>query len=145
MTKREQASAKFVEGYNCAQAVFAAFCEELEIDRDTALKVACGFGGGMGRKGEVCGAVTGGILALGARHGRGEHEDRTATQVTYARTREFMDRFARRHGSCLCRELLDGCDLATEEGQKSFRENDFSNKVCQPCVESAVEILETLM
>ncbi len=145
MTKSEQAISKFVGGYNCAQSVFSAFCEDLQIDQNAALKIACGFGAGMGRKGEVCGAVTGGIMALGARYGRGENEDRTATEATYARTREFMNQFASQHDTCLCRELLNGCDLTTEEGQKTFRESDLFNKVCKPCVQSAVEIVEKIM
>lgn len=143
--KSEQAISKFAGGYNCAQSVFSAFCEDLRIDQNAALKIACGFGAGMGRKGEVCGAVTGGIMVLGARYGRGENEDRTATEATYARTREFMNQFASQHGTCLCRELLNGCDLTTEEGQKTFRENDLFNKVCKPCVQSAVEIVEKIM
>jgi C_GCAxxG_C_C family probable redox protein len=145
MTKSEQAVSIFAEGYNCAQSVFCAFCEDLQIDKDLALKMVCGFGAGMGRKGEVCGAVTGGIMVIGAKHGRGENEDRTATESTYAMTREFMDQFARRHGTCLCRELLNGCDLTTEEGRKSFVENDLLNRVCKPSVQSAVELLENFM
>jgi C_GCAxxG_C_C family probable redox protein len=145
MNKSEQAISKFVGGYNCAQSVFHAFCEDLGMDQDTALKISCGFGGGMGRNGEVCGAVTGGIMALGARHGRGENEERTATEMTYAKTRELMDQFALRHGTCLCRELLNGSDLRTEDGRKYFAENDLLNKVCKPCVQSAVEILETII
>ncbi|RPJ24254.1 MAG: C_GCAxxG_C_C family protein [Chloroflexi bacterium] len=145
MKKSEYAISEFVGGYNCAQSVFAAFCEDLNLDADTALKVACGFGAGMGRKGEVCGAVTGGIMVLGAKYGRGENEDRTATETTYAKTREFMDQFASRHGSCLCHKLLNGCDLTTEAGRKSFGENDLFNKVCKPCVQSAVEILERIV
>jgi C_GCAxxG_C_C family probable redox protein len=145
MKKSEQAISKFVGGYNCAQSVFYAFCEDLQIDQDAALKIATGFGAGMGRKGEVCGAVTGGIMALGAKYGRGEKEDPTVANVAYARTREFMDQFASQHGSCLCRELLNGCDLATEEGQKAFREKDLKNKICTPCVQSAVEMVEKMM
>jgi len=145
MTKNERAMSKFMGGYNCAQSVFSAFCEDLGMDQEAALKMACGFGAGMARKGEVCGAVTGGILALGARYGRGEHDDRTATETTYAKTRQLMDQFAARHGSCLCKALLNGGDLTTEDGQKSFRENDLLNQVCKPCVQSAVEIVETIM
>lgn len=145
MTKNERAMSKFMGGYNCAQSVFSAFCEDLGIDQDAALKMACGFGAGMARKGEVCGAVTGGILALGARYGRGENDDRTATEMTYAKTRQLMDQFAARHGSCLCKALLNGADLTMEDGQKSFRENDLLNRVCKPCVQSAVEIVETIM
>ena len=65
-SKSQIAAEKFSEGYNCAQAVLYCFCDDLGFDKNTALKLATGFGGGMGRKEEVCGAVTGGIIVLGA-------------------------------------------------------------------------------
>jgi C_GCAxxG_C_C family probable redox protein len=133
-----------MEGYNCAQSVLFAWSDELKIEKDKALKMACGFGAGMGRKEEVCGAVTGGIIALGVQFGRGENEDRSSTELTYAKTRELMDRFAEKHGSFICRELLNGCDLTTEEGQKYFKENDLVNKTCKHCVRSAVDILDVI-
>jgi C_GCAxxG_C_C family probable redox protein len=143
-TKSEVALEKFIEGYNCAQSVFYCFCDDLEFDKNTALKLACGFGAGMGRKQEVCGAVTGGIIILGAKYGRGENADRSATELTYKKTRELMDRFAAKHGTFICRQLLGGCELTTEDGQKRYKENDLFNKVCKPCVQSVVEILEIL-
>jgi C_GCAxxG_C_C family probable redox protein len=142
MTRTEQAVSKMMEGYNCAQAVLFSFCEDLQIDKNLALKMACGFGAGMGRKEEVCGAVTGGIIVIGARHGRGEKDDRTATEITYRRTRDLMDKFVGKHGTFICRRLLHDCDLITEKGQKIFKDNDLSIKVCVPCVQSVVEILE---
>lgn len=119
-----------------------AFREESALADETALKIACGLGAGMGRKEEVCGAVTGGILVLGMRHGRGSRDERSAMELTYAKTRELMDLFAGRHGSCICRQLLNNCDLSTEAGQKQFKDNDMLNKVCKACVQSVVEILE---
>ncbi len=145
MTKSEKAVSKFIENYNCAPSVLFSFCDDLKIEKDKALKLACGFGAGMGRKEEVCGAVTGGIIVIGAKYGRGENDNRTATEETYAKTREFMDQFAGRHGTFICRKLLNGCDLTTEEGQKHFNENDLLNKTCKPCVQSAVEILESII
>jgi C_GCAxxG_C_C family probable redox protein len=144
-TKRDSAVAKFLEGYNCAQSVLYSFCDALHFDENTALKLACGFGAGMGRKEEVCGAVTGGILAIGIKYGRGEKDDRAATEMTYKKTRELMDRFVEKHGVYICRNLLNGCELTTEEGQKQYRHNDLVNKICKPCVESVVEILETIV
>ena len=64
-TKSEVAMEKFLAGYNCAQSVLYAYGPELGMDGETALKVATGLGAGMGRRGEVCGALTGGILVLG--------------------------------------------------------------------------------
>jgi len=143
--RTEIAISKFLEGYNCAQAVFYSFCDALQFDKNTALKMACGFGAGMGRKEEVCGAVTGGIIVIGTKYGRGEKDERTATELTYKKTRELMDQFDKKHGTFICRKLLNGCELTTEEGQKHFKENNLINKTCKPCVQSVVEILDSIM
>ena len=144
-TKTDIAVEKFAQGYNCAQSVFYCFCDDLHFDKDAALKLSTGFGGGMGRMQEVCGALTGAIIVLGAKFGRGENADRSATELTYKKTRQLMDRFAAKHGTVLCRRLLDGCELATEAGQKMYKDNDLINTVCKPCVQSAVEILEEIL
>ncbi len=122
-----------------------AFREESGLTDDTTLKIACGLGAGMGRKQEVCGAVTGGIMVIGIKYGRGEKDNRTVQELTYTKTRELMDQFAEKHGTFLCRKLLHGCELTKEEGQKYFKENDILNKICVPCVQSVVEILENIM
>lgn len=145
MTKSEQAISKFLKGYNCAQSVFYSFCDDLGFKKSNALKIACGFGAGMGRKEEVCGAVTGGIIVLSAKYGRVEKDDRPAQEITYKKTRELMDKFAKKHGTYICRQLLNGCELTLEEGKKSFRENDMLNKTCIPCVQSVVNILEEII
>ncbi len=122
-----------------------AFREESDLPEEKALKIACGLGAGMGRKEEVCGAVTGGIIVIGAKYGRGANGDRTAMELTYAKTRELMDRFSEKHGTFICRRLLNGCELTTEEGKKFFKENDLLNKTCKVCVESVVEILQMII
>jgi C_GCAxxG_C_C family probable redox protein len=98
----------------------------------------------MGRKEEVCGAVTSGILVIGMRHGRGSKHDRSAMELTYLKTRELMDQFAKKHDTFICRKLVHGCELTTEEGQKYFKENELLKKVCVPCIQSVVEILENI-
>ena len=122
-----------------------AFREEGALSEETALKIACGLGAGMGRKEEVCGAVTGGIIVVGSKYGRGKNDDRTAMELTYAKTRELMERFSEKHGTVICRKLLNGCELTTEEGQKQFKRNGLLNKICVPCVQTVVEILERVM
>ena len=119
-----------------------AFREEGHLPEETALKIACGLGAGMGRKGEVCGAVTGGILVLGMRYGKVCKDDRSAQERTYIETRKLMDKFSEKHGTVICRKLLNGCDLMTEDGQKYFKENDLLNKLCVPCVQTIVMVLE---
>jgi len=143
-TRTETATAMFSRGYNCAQSILYSFRDEVGLNEDLALKIATGLGGGMGRKQEVCGAVTGGILVLGLRHGRDKIADRSATEETYRRTRELMDRFAAKHGSCLCRELLSGYDLATDEGLLRFHMDDMRGTVCTRYVQTVVELLEQM-
>lgn len=139
-----QAADKFLAGYNCAQAVLHAFCEPLQLDKNTALKLACGFGSGMAREQSVCGAVTGGIMALGLKFGRGEGEEKTKTEAVYGRTQEFMTRFKAEFGSLNCRDLT-GCDLKTPEGQAFFKQNELARKTCAKCVGKAAELVEAAM
>jgi C_GCAxxG_C_C family probable redox protein len=141
----DKASTKFTSGFNCAQSVLWTFAADLGLEPDAALKIACGFGAGMGRREEVCGAVTGGIMALGLKFGRGEAQDRSATEQAYAKTQELMRQFEARHGSCICRCLLGGCDLTTEAGRASFKEQDLLHKICEPCVRTVADILAELL
>lgn len=67
MTKGEIAKQNFESGYNCAQAVLLAFCDDLGFDKNTAAMLAAPFGGGMGRLREVCGTVSGMYMVLGLR------------------------------------------------------------------------------
>ena len=144
-TRSSIAVEKFLAGYNCAQAVLYSFCDDLRFDQDVALRLACGFGAGMARKQEVCGAISGGILAIGLKHGRGEGQDRTPTEETYRIVRELMSRFESKHGSCICGALLKGCDLNTPDGRRYFKENDLLNKTCVGCVETVVETLDEVL
>jgi C_GCAxxG_C_C family probable redox protein len=144
-SKSEIAVEKFLSGYNCSQSVLYAYCDELGFNKDLALKLASGFGAGMGRKGEVCGAVTGGVIAIGLKYGRGIEDDRSNTGESHRLTKDLMDRFEEKHGTYICRKLLNDCDLMTEEGQEYLRENDLLNKTCKECVRSAVQILEKIL
>jgi C_GCAxxG_C_C family probable redox protein len=144
-TRSDIAVEKFLAGYNCAQAVLYSFCDDLQFDKDTALKLASGFGAGMARKQGTCGAITGGIIAIGLKHGRGEGQDRTRTEETYRKVRELLWQFESKHGTSLCRTLLNGCDLNTPEGQRHFKENDLQTKTCTGCVKTVGEALENIL
>lgn len=144
-TKNETATERFLSGYNCAQSVLFAYGPDLGLDADTALKISTGFGGGIARQGEVCGAITGGVMVLGLKYGRGIQQDRTATDNTCQKTIELMSQFKKRHGSCQCRELLNGCDLTTAEGKLRFKEQDLKYKTCVGCVQTVVETLEKIV
>ena len=99
-TRIEAAMALFRGDFNCAQAVAVAFADEFAGGAEEAVRLACGFGGGLARAQEVCGAVAGGVLVLGARHGRGPGDPKSKTEETYACVRCLMANFAAHHGSC---------------------------------------------
>lgn len=143
--KSDNAEATFLNGFNCSQSVLSPFCDDLQLDQDNALKLACGFGAGIGRRGDMCGAVSGGIMVLGARYGRDRTSDVSSTPTTYSKVNDFLDLFTEKHGTIECSSLIDNCNLSTPEGQKMFKERDFKNRICLPCVRNAVEIIETLL
>jgi len=136
--RSEQAVRDFRAGLSCAQAVFTAFAD---LDRETALRVASGLGGGMARMGRTCGAVTGGILALGLRHGAGVADSEEAKLRLYERVRGFIAAFEARHGSSECRALL-GFDISTPEGMSRIRKQNLIATRCTEFVRTAVELLE---
>jgi C_GCAxxG_C_C family probable redox protein len=143
--RREIAVQKFNEGFNCAQAVLFSFTDLLNLDKEIALKLTCGFGGGMGRMQEVCGAVSGGIAVIGCKYGKGQNGAADAIEITYKKVAELMSSFEKTNGSYICNKLLHGCDLKTGEGQKEFKEAAMKKGICEPCVRSAVEIVERLL
>ena len=144
MSRVEEAVACFKEGFICSQAVLSAYSEKLGLDREIALKIADGFGGGMARMGETCGAVTGAFMVIGLKHGRAVVEDAPAHETTYDRVNEFVRRFESRNQSIVCRELL-GCDISTPEGLQSARQQNLFTTVCPGYIRDAAEILEELL
>jgi len=144
-TKRvNQSVACFKNDFNCSQAVFSTYAEHLGMDKQTALKVSCAFGGGMARMAETCGAVTGTLMVIGLKHGKARPDNDAAKQKTYALAREFVERFKAKHGTIVCRELL-GCDIGTEEGKRVFDENQYEEKRCAKFVADAAMILEEIL
>ena len=125
MTRAEKAAALFMTGLNCAQSVFCAFADEFGMDLETAKKVSCGLGGGVGRLREVCGAVTGATLVLGMRHGPDKAD-------VYPKVQDFCAKFRAECGSIVCRELVAGSG-ATAGGTPEARTPEYYRK--RPCVE----------
>lgn len=142
--KVEAALASFREGFSCSQAILAACGEEFGLPRETALRAGAALGAGMGRLGEVCGAVTGALIVIGLKHGHTAAADKATKEKNYLLTRDFTDRFRSRNGALLCRELL-GCDLTTAEGMEEARQKKLFTERCPAFVRDAVEILEEVL
>ena len=135
---------KFKEGYCCAQSVLFSYTDKLNISKDLALKMADGFGAGMARKQEACGAVSGAILVLNLLYGRGENDGEEQHEFTYGKVKELIDKFEARFDTVNCRKLLDGCDLMTPEGQELFKAEKMSEKCCG-YVDYTVKILDEIV
>ena len=142
--KSEQAARKFRKGFNCSQAVLSVYAEEFGLCRETALKIACGFGGGMGRMVRTCGVVTGAFMVVGLKYGNVDANEKEIKGKTYGLVREFARRFEKHNGSVICKELL-GCDISGPEGLKSAKDNGLFASVCPGLVRDAVEILEEML
>jgi len=111
MTRKEDATLYFADGFTCAPAVFTPFGKEMGLTEDQCLKIGCAFGGGMGRNQYTCGAVTGALLVLGLCLGRGSEDGIKKKEITYEKTNEFFKEFIKRHGSVVCKELLQGFNM----------------------------------
>ena len=144
MNEVEKAVSCFNEGFMCSQALLVAYADQFSMDRQTALKVSAAFGGGMGRMGEICGAVTGAFMVIGLKYGRIEVKDTESHEKTNRLVQEFVRRFKAVHESIVCRELL-GCDLNTREGRKAFVDNKLRDTLCTKYVRDAAEIVGQLL
>ena len=141
-TKSEKAVELFKKGLNCSQAVFASFCEDYGLGSEFALKIGCGFGGGV-RSGEICGAVSGAVMVIGLKYGNGSIEDLESKGNCYAKTSEFLDKFRDINGSVVCRDLL-GCDISTAAGLQLAKDKGLFSTTCVDLVRSSCELLEGL-
>ena len=125
----------FSKGYNCSQIVLGSFYEKYGMKQEQAFAMATGLGGGA-RFGEICGAVSGGILVVGLKYGKDK-------PLCYQRTTEFINEFRSRRGNIVCRELL-GCDIGKPEVMKRAAESGLFKKMCPIMIREAVEILEEM-
>ncbi len=129
----------FLRGYNCAQAVAAAFGDLTRLDEDTVLKMASSFGGGVGHMKEVCGAVSGMALIAGLLYGDIDPADKATKDAHYQRVQAFALKFKDEFNSLICRDLLDSAD------KNPNTEEPYASRPCLVYVESATEILDSWM
>ena len=131
--KSEQARELFLNGANCAQAVLGAFHQECGLELETALRLASGFGGGVSRLREMCGAVSGMILAANLLHGYSDLSDKEAKDAHYRRIQALAGEFRREAGSIVCRELLGLAPGQSDEPLSEARTREYYRK--RPCAD----------
>lgn len=137
----EAAARHFDGGHNCAESVLRVFAEDR--GREDLIRLATGFGGGMGRDGDQCGALSGAVLAIGLLMGRDDPEDREAKERCYDAVREVRRRFREACGRTDCRDLT-GVDLTTEAGRQRLEDEGLVTSVCRGAVWEAASIVATV-
>jgi len=145
MDKTIKAIDLFRNKFNCSQSVLAAFGTEYGLSGDKCLKIATAFGGGMGRQQHICGAITGALMVLGLRYGKGLNDPEEKKRYTYQKTKEFFDEFKRLNGSENCLELLDGLNMNDPDDNKIIVERNYYAIRCEKYVSDAVNILSEII
>jgi C_GCAxxG_C_C family probable redox protein len=145
MTRAERAVALHNGGSSCSQAVFTVFAADFGMDERLAHKASTGLGGGIGRLGLTCGAITGGVLALSLAFGNESGADQDAKLKTYEIVSKFIADMEKKYGSSQCRILLGGADLWTAEGRDAVKARGLTDRVCNRIVADVVDYVEALV
>lgn len=140
----EKTIESFRSGLNCAQTVLSSYSDKLDFDNNLALSIACGFGGGMGRLQETCGAVTGAYMVLGVYNCKKFTDNKERKESTYTMVQKFNNKFKEINGSTDCIVLLK-CDLNTEEGHRYAVQNKLFETVCEKCISDSLGIIDQLI
>ena len=135
----KQARALFMQGHNCSQSVAAAFSQEMGLDQELVMRMSSGFGGGMGRLREVCGAFSGAVLVLSTLYGS---QDPARKTEIYTVVQQLAHRSAELNGSIVCKELLgltrpEGSPVASERTGEYYKK-----RPCADLVEQAADLVE---
>ena len=140
MDHAQEAERLFYEGYNCAQSVFVAFRDLTGCSKEEAARLSSSFGGGMGRMREVCGAVSGMLMALGALSGYETPGDDAAKAAHYRRVQALAGKFREETGSIICREILK--DAPSDPNPTPRTADFYAKRPCARMVRLAASILD---
>ena len=140
MNHVERAVELFVEGYNCAQAVAAAFGDLTGLDEKTAARMASCFGGGMGRMREVCGAVSGMLLVAGMLYGYDDPKATKEKRELYTQVQAMAGQFREELGSIVCRDLLK--NPPSDPNPTPRTEQFYKDRPCARMVATAARIMD---
>jgi C_GCAxxG_C_C family probable redox protein len=137
---QEKAVGLMDSGFNCSQSVLSSYSEILNFDKELALSVSCGFGAGMGRLQETCGAVTGAYMVFGIYCSKKFKDNGARKSQSYLMVQAFNKRFIEKHKTTDCSGLLN-CDLKTEQGQQCFKDMHLVENVCKVCISDSIQLI----
>lgn len=139
---KDKAIELFIQGYNCAQAVFCAFAEDFGLDLNTALKISAPFGAGMGKLRETCGAASGMFMVLGLKEGYTDSSAKEEKAELYEKVQILADKFKEKNCTLICRELLKNIEVKGGYVPEDRTKEYYKTRPCVRFVSDAAEILE---
>jgi C_GCAxxG_C_C family probable redox protein len=140
--KIKKAKILFEGSYNCAQSTLSVFDKELGISKVVLQHLSSGFGAGMCYQGRTCGAVAGAYMALGLISGKSFQEPEMVKEHTYQLIQKFNKKFIEKHGSTICKELLE-IDISNADGLEMARQNGVFETRCPNFVATAVALVQS--
>ncbi len=144
--RSDKAVELFKSGYNCSQAVFAAYADIFGMDSETALRVSAGLGGGVGRSREVCGTVTGATMIIGMKYGATDGDDAEGKKLCYEKVQQYIAEFKKINPSIVCRELLGLSQGENTQPTPDARTQQYYKKrPCVQLVEDSAKALEKVI
>lgn len=143
--KTIQAAETFRNGFNCSQAVLSVFAQDFGLTRDNCLRLASPFGSGIARRQETCGAVTGALMVIGLKYGKGEHGVEADKAYAYKLSQQVIARFSEQHKTICCRDLLEGLDMNILEDMAEIQKRELFSRNCSKYVQEAVAITEAIL
>ncbi len=138
-----KAAEMFTQGFHCSQVVLSHAAEELGLDPETALRLSGGFGAGL-FPGEVCGCVSGAVMAIGLQYGHDRAYDTETSEELTEKVLGFQRRFREKNGGTVCRELV-GFDFSRPGEIEKAKESGKFMTVCTKLAESACAILDDML
>jgi C_GCAxxG_C_C family probable redox protein len=139
-----EAVAAFNGGFSCSQAICSTYFQAFGVDRVTARKVSCGFGAGISRSGDICGAVSGAIMVIGLAYGMARSGDVASKEKTYRAVNDFLREFRQRNGAVDCTSLI-GFDLSDPSQREMAKDRKVVATRCPVFVRDAAEILDEML
>lgn len=144
MNSPEKAEQKFAGGFNCAQSVFSVIAAELGFNEQLAEDISRAFGAGISYRAEMCGAVSGGLMAIGLKAGEIKGNETLKKELTLKYATEFMAKFKTLNGALYCKDLL-GKDLSIPLELDALNAAGTFDKICPGLVKSSTEILVEIL
>ncbi|NVO11491.1 MAG: C_GCAxxG_C_C family protein [Bacteroidales bacterium] len=141
MKKVDESLSLFKSGNSCAQSILMPFGKEYFKNPEDSARLAAGFEAGIAFKGEVCGAVSGAVMAIGLKYGHSNPSEELSKEQLYKLTKEYLTTFESKCGSTVCNKLLN-VDISTQEGIDHAISNNLFDKVCTNAIKTSAEILD---